>query len=753
MNLPPRFILYLRTLDTLKQKWQKIPCDQNGRKINAHDVNHWRSIADIMPFATWDEKQPNAPYGVGWVLNGDGYFFVDIDDGRDAGGSWKSDAERLFLSFTGALGEVSTSGNGLHIIGRCEVAKISNSQNKWNGDREFYWDKRFVALSQQGLTPINGQASDLDWTEHLLNVIPQRKPVGKLQIGRDETYTGPDNDDELIQKMCKSYSASGAFGGIVFRDLWEANATKLGQKYLDSKRAFDHSSADAALMMHLAFWTGKDVQRMDRLFRRSMLMRDKWEKRSDYRQSTIQNAIKLCKKVYSQSDTSVGGHGNCHADMSQDDLAHHLFNEQWSGKKLYIPEKNRWATWDGKRWKLASNKNDQITQLRKDLRNVPGSEDPAKRKRLGENKNIMAIDTLMKTNEGAARSICDWDNDPFILGTPTCLVDLKTGECRPRKATDYLLNATVFDPAEKSAKPNRWLSFLDKITDGDADLVEFLQLLSGYAATGSAKEHKVFFAYGAGRNGKSTWLNTLAAILSDDYAKVIPPKLLLDKKTEQHATDLAHLANARLARASELPVGKVWDEALLKQITGGDPITARLMRQDNFTFIPQCTLIVDANNAPSIRGVDEAIRRRMCVIPFKVTIKAEDVDLDLSAKLLNEGPEILRWIIEGAVKWNTCGLKAPDAVNEASYEYLDAEDTLGNFLQERFIRNSEAKISNNQLHEMFQTFLATQGLGSWTANSLSKEMRKRGYLSYKSGSERGFKGLQIKCRLPSGSLG
>ncbi len=750
MNLPPRFILYRRFWDPLKNKWQKIPCNEHGQNINAHHPKHWRLYTDVKPHAKWDEKQPNAPYGVGWVLNCDGYFFVDIDDGREADGSWNKDAESLFLSFNGALGEVSTSGNGLHIIGRCDPTKIKNSRNKWNGNREFYWDKRFVALSKEGLKPINGKASDRDWTEHLLGVIPQRKTVEQLQPTHSENCTGSINDDELIQKMLKSCSASGAFGGVKFADLWQANAEKLGQKYPDLIRPFDHSSADAALMMHLAFWTRKNAKHMDQLFRRSKLLRDKWENRPDYRNRTIQKAIQLCKKVYSRADAAIDGISKCHADLSQDDIARYLFDKKWAGKKHYIPEKNRWASWDGTRWLLASTKNDQITQLRKDLRDVAGADDPQKRRRLGDNKFIMAIDTLMKTNEGAVRSLDDWDSDPFILGTPTCVVDLKTSKCRPRTATDYILNATGFDPASKGATPQRWLAFLNKITGDDAGLVEFLQRLSGYAATGSAKEHKMFFAYGAGRNGKSTWLNTLAAILSNDYSKVIPPKLLLDKKTEQHATDLAHLANARLARASELPVGKVWDEALLKQITGGDPITARLMRQDNFTFTPQCTLIVDANNAPSIRGVDEAIRRRMCVIPFNVTIAADQVDLDLSTKLLEEGPEILRWIIDGAVKWNIDGLKIPDVVKNASNEYLDAEDILGNFLQDHFLRNPKARISNNDLNERFQNHLSTQRLASWTATSLSKEMRKRGYVRYKSGNERGFRGLQVKFRLPSG---
>ena len=483
---------------------------------------------------------------------------------------------------------------------------------------------------------------------------------------------------------------------------------------------------------------------MDRLFRRSALVRDKYEKRADYRRNTIQNAARLCKKVYDRAPRDLSDLDQCNADMRHDDLAHNIFAQRWAGNMLYVPERDRWAEWNGKAWRLAQTANHQITRLRQDLREIPGVEDPAKRKRLGDNKTIMAVNALMKTNEGAAKRIEEWDADPFVLGTPTQIVDLRTGEVRKRLSTDFLLRSTSFDPSQEGAISLSWISFLSTITGGDLELQDFLQRLCGYATTGSTKEHKLFFAYGTGRNGKSTLLNTLRTILSDDYAKVIPPKLLLDKKTEQHATDLAHLAHARLARASELPVGKVWDEALLKQITGGDQITARYMRQYNFTFRPQCTLIVDANNAPSVRGIDEAFRRRMCVIPFDVTITEDQVDPDLPEKLLQEGPAILRWIIEGAVKWHESGLAIPSRIAQATQDYLDQEDTFGAFLSECFEVAPTGRIQNAQLHHAFGSYMAAQGASPWGAATISKEMRKRGFRPYKSGNMRGFRGLSVK---------
>ena len=199
-----------------------------------------------------------------------------------------------------------------------------------------------------------------------------------------------------------------------------------------------------------------------------------------------------------------------------------------------------------------------------------------------------------------------------------------------------------------------------------------------------------------------------------------------------------------MARASELPVGKVWDEALLKQITGGDRMTARFMRQDNFTFTPQCTLIVDANNAPSVRGIDEAFRRRMCVIPFDVTITKDQVDPDLSTKLMQEAPEILRWIIEGAVKWCANGLNMPARVLDATEEYLNGEDTFGAFLSEYFVADSHGMVTNIEIQSLFMPYMLALGLSTWTATSISKEMCKRGYKPFRSNSKRGFRGLRLR---------
>lgn len=234
-----------------------------------------------------------------------------MDNCYDAAQSqWKPEASAIYQSFAGAWGEVSQSGHGLHIVGKCDKNKLLDRRNKWDGWKEFYTHSRFIAFGTGEWSRIGNLAGDYDFTDILLRVVPEREFLGELPEGVDERYTGPSDDGQLIQMALRSSNMKAAFeGGITFADLWEANvsALKLQWPAYDGADDFDHSSADMALMSHLAFWTGKDMPRMDRLFRQSGLMREKYEKRGDYRRETIQKAARLAKSVYDRPRKEVNG--------------------------------------------------------------------------------------------------------------------------------------------------------------------------------------------------------------------------------------------------------------------------------------------------------------------------------------------------------------------------------------------------------------------------------------------------------------
>jgi putative DNA primase/helicase len=199
--------------------------------------------------------------------------------------------------------------------------------------------------------------------------------------------------------------------------------------------------------------------------------------------------------------------------------------------------------------------------------------------------------------------------------------------------------------------------------------------MAGYALTGVTREHALFFLYGTGANGKTTFLNTIISA-AGDYHRNAPIEAFTDSNTDRHPTELAGLMGARLVTAVETEEGRRWAESKIKALTGGDKISARFMRQDFFAYTPQLKLIIAGNHRPGLRSVDEAIRRRFHLIPFSVTIPPEERDAELPTKLQAELPGVLAWMIEGCLEWQRIGLAPPASVAKATEEYLGAEGTL-----------------------------------------------------------------------------
>ena len=293
-QLPPQFMNWVPVWNQEKQKWEKFPCLPDGTVTDAHNSANWM---------TYEAAQATGRDVAFVFTENDPYFFLDLDDCADDEGNWSAAAQAIYMSFTGAIGEVSFSGKGLHIIGKCNPAMLQDRKHKWDGWLEFYTEKRFVALGRSGFHVIGGGTwyPEADWTQRLGQLVPQRTTLGELPEGVDEAYTGPTDDEALIAKMLASTGGAGAaFGGkATVAQLWNADPIlcQIYPAYDGNQQSFDHSAADAALMAHLAFWTGKDMPRMERLFRRSALMRPKFE-RDDYRLKTVQDAARMCNRVY-----------------------------------------------------------------------------------------------------------------------------------------------------------------------------------------------------------------------------------------------------------------------------------------------------------------------------------------------------------------------------------------------------------------------------------------------------------------------
>lgn len=454
-------------------------------------------------------------------------------------------------------------------------------------------------------------------------------------------------------------------------------------------------------------------------------------------------------------------------DLSQDALATDLGGRSWDRNARHVATWGKWLFWDGTRWQI-DDRMDHMTRARAFLRQrAEELTDWAERKaaaldaekegegdklrrwakdqaRTMRSKNtVAAVESLARSNPASVARSDDFDENRLLLGTPGGTVDLRTGDLRQAARGDMITKMTACAPAPRGSRPERWLTFLHEIFDGDADLVAFMQRVAGYALTGLTTEHKLLFLYGTGRNGKSVFLNTLTHIWGD-YARRAAAETFLNTQGEKHATGLAGLQGARLVAGSELPVGKTWDESVIKDLTGGDRMTARFMRGDFFDFDPQMTLMIAGNNQPSFRGVDEAIRARVVLVPFLVTIPPERRDKSLPDKLKAEGPKILRWAIEGALQWLDKGLNVPAKVAAASTEYMDDEDTLGQFLIDETMTDPAGFVTTTDLHDRFKFWCDRQGLHPWTLHTLRKELKSRGFQDHRRPHGRGFLGLKIR---------
>lgn len=246
--------------------------------------------------------------------------------------------------------------------------------------------------------------------------------------------------------------------------------------------------------------------------------------------------------------------------------------------------------------------------------------------------------------------------------------------------------------------------------------------------------------YGTGANGKSVFLATISGLLGD-YAKTAPASSFTASTTEQHPTDLAGLRGARFVTAIETENGARWAESKVKSLTGGDRIAARFMRCDFFEFHPEFKLLIAGNHKPSLRSVDEAIRRRLHLIPFTITIPESERDPCLSEKLRAEFPGILNWALRGCLDWQRDGLNAPRVVREATAKYLAAEDALARWLEERCVIEGGAWASSSSLFADWTLWCERNGEKPGSHKRFSEQLEARGFQPERTRSARGFNGI------------
>lgn len=329
------------------------------------------------------------------------------------------------------------------------------------------------------------------------------------------------------------------------------------------------------------------------------------------------------------------------------------------------------------------------------------------------------------------------------------VIELKTQRYRENRRQDLITSVCPVEYDPKAASP-AWERFIVEITCGDAELAAFLKRLVGYMLTGRTDEQLLFFFYGHGSNGKSTFIQIIQALMGTYATQINSDVLMANRSVGGPNASLAKLPGKRLVVANELPEGGRFDDMLIKSMTGGDTLVARqVYGKHEIEFTAQFSLVIIGNHKPVIHDMSHGMWRRMCLIPFAAQFSAEQADPTLPARLLAELPGILNWALAGVAEWQEHGLKRslPAAIVKANEEYREESDLLGEFLS-GCILQPDAYTPATELYQAFQTFACEGNEWRMTQRVFNKKMAERGFTRLRRDSKAGFRGIAVTADMP-----
>jgi putative DNA primase/helicase len=330
-----------------------------------------------------------------------------------------------------------------------------------------------------------------------------------------------------------------------------------------------------------------------------------------------------------------------------------------------------------------------------------------------------AVETGARAMREVATAQEDWDTDPWLLGTPGGVIDLRSGELRPGRPEDMITLTTGCVPADGADCP-RWLEFLHYALNNNEQNICFLQRYSGYSLTGIIEEEFFIFLHGGGGTGKGTVTETVRHVMGD-YARALPIEMFTDQRWRALEYYRAQLAGRRLITASEPARGSIWSENFINEMTGGDTLSGRHPSGRPFDFRPTHKPWISGNYIPNLHGIGTGLKRRLGLLPFDR--KPAKPDPKLKAKLRAEGPGILRWMIDGCITWQQVGLCPPPDVVAASAAYFNTQDTFGRWVDECCILDPSLQLEPNQLRTAFNAWARANGEAEMNGNEFAEAIQ------------------------------
>jgi putative DNA primase/helicase len=755
-------------------KWRKVPFQPNGQPADITERRTWSSFEACC--TVYEQRQFD---GIGFVFDGtvgpDGFCLTGIDFDKCIDNEEVTLFTRKTILKLNTYTELSVSRTGLHCIGYAPPSQRSVKKvgiEIYNRARYFTFTGHKVKQSQ--IRVITTEVRELiaetespkKSTDGKLGPVDPafaHLPVKSLSEGIESSgwfdrLTGELKDEvvdhalDVITRNTTFFELEDVAKGVGDNHTWYAltaaaarsgapNAEDIFVKYASKA---ENPDPEDELRKYFAFCQ-KDPPSGREKFTVGTLLYIAQEHGADFEpwreRAQEEKGEAADKRGFSRNAVDT-------APLHSEEGLALAFAERHAERLRYVAKRGQWLVWDGSCWRMDQTL--QVFTLARELcREIATKVNkPSERKRIASAKTRAAVVSLAREDRRLAATSEQWDTDPWLLNTPDGVVDLHTGKLREHRITDYMTKQTAVSPTPASARAScpRWRKFLQEITDDDEELRRYLQRVAGYCLTGTTHEHQLWFCYGPGRNGKGVWIRTVSGILRD-YHESASIETFTVSHSEKHPTELAKLVGARLITASETEEGRHWAEARIKKMTGGDPIDARFMRQDFFTYDPQFKLMFAGNNMPTLRGVNKAIAARFNRVPFTVIIADDKINKYLADELKAEWPSILQWAVEGCLEWQRIGLRPPKCVIDATESYLESEDILGEWIGECCIRDANAWESSADLFGSWNIWASLREEWVGSVKTFTAKLEDRGEFVRRKNKEktkRGFSGLRLK---------
>ena len=735
----PQWVCWQAEWKEERGKFSKIPLNPNtGREAKSNSPSTWGTYADALRLF----NQEPSIHGVGFEFSAqDPYTFIDLDDARDPVTGELNDTTKEIIVKFNSYTEISPSGTGIRIVIEAEAV----GANKRRGKIELYSAGQYATLTGNVLeahTRVEKRQAELaDFYQLIFGAEEPSKHKPKPALDdSDPKYTRVRalTDDELILK------ATEAANGAKFVKLWTGEDVT------------DHSQADSSLCAILAYWSRGDLERMDRLFRRSKLFRPKWDERrgaETYGQRTLNFAVKACTAMYDPDlDQTMREHRN---DTANAEIFVLLHGEKFT----FNVDRDEWFKWNCHRWEPGAD----LTVLfyaedvgKELIRRYTAN--PLPDARAQQNAMKWAVQTGDRRRRDAIENYSRgrlkkpgniFNQDHYLLACANGIVDLRTGDMRDGQPGDWITRSTGINYNPAMTCPT-WDKFVSEIMLGDREMISYLWRVIGYCLTGDTTERAFFLLHGAGRNGKTTFVETLQAVLGAEeggYAQRARFSTFLRKNISGGANDdVAHLNDARVIVASEADDRAPLDTAAIKELTGGDAIRARHLYSGEFQFKPSFKLFLVTNHVPPIHETTHSLWDRLHYLAFDYRVPDDKVDRSLRLRLMGELEGILAKGIRACLDWQRDGLNPPQKVLHGRKDLEQQHDTCGQFLADSCELGDANKVSTSQkqLYYAFASWCRENGIQRPpSARWLTNELRNKKFTEHKLGANIVWLGIKL----------